>query len=267
MIDDIEHIRNRYNSMVDDEDNRLVEYKLEKDITIRYLQNYLPKEGRVLEIGAATGAYTEWLAGQGYEVTAVDLSPNLISRNKERIAACGYANQVDFHVADARDISVVPGSDYDAVLLMGPLYHFYLVENRSKALQQAVGRLKQGGTFISAMISRYGILGSLMNQIPDWIERQDEVRSLMEKGHDPVELGGFRGYYITMDEIIPFHEAAGLKTEVVAGTEPAISDNADSYNRLEGKRRELWLDLLFEISNDPTMIASSRHLLYVGRKG
>ena len=76
--------------------------------------------------------------------------------------------------------------------------------------------------------------------------------------------GGFRGYFARMDEIAPMHETVGFRTFKIAGVEPAISADDDSYNALEEKRRDLWLDLLFEISVDQSMVASSRHLLYIG---
>lgn len=52
----------------------------------------------------------------------------------------------------------------------------------------------------------------------------------------------------------------------IAGVEPAISADDESYNRLEGDVRERWLDLLFEISSEPSIVAASRHILYVGRR-
>jgi hypothetical protein len=48
--------------------------------------------------------------------------------------------------------------------------------------------------------------------------------------------------------------------------EPAISADDESYNRLEGQQRQLWLDLLYEISAEGSIVGASRHLLYVGRK-
>jgi hypothetical protein len=53
---------------------------------------------------------------------------------------------------------------------------------------------------------------------------------------------------------------------VLAGVEPGISADDESYNRLEGVQRRLWLDLLDEISTEPSILGASRHLLYVGRK-
>jgi len=154
------------------------------------------------------------------------------------------------------------------VLLMGPLYHLVFNEDRMMALAAAASRLKSGGILFSSHISRFGILGDLIRNIPDWIEKQDEVRSIIEEGRDPFHRRGegFRGYFATTDEIIHLHENAGLETLALAGVEPAISADDESYNRLQDRQRALWLDLLYEVSQEPGILAASRHLLYIGRK-
>jgi hypothetical protein len=107
-----------------------------------------------------------------------------------------------------------------------------------------------------------------MRRMPEWIERGEVVRSLLDYGRRPDDQlkGGFRGYFARVSEIRPLHEALGLQTIVLAGVEPAISADDESYNRLQAPQRELWLDLLEEVSCDETILGASRHLLYVGRK-
>jgi hypothetical protein len=78
---------------------------------------------------------------------------------------------------------------------------------------------------------------------------------------------GFRGYFVEVSEIAPLHEMVGFETLVLAGVEPAISADDESYNQLQGKQRQLWFDMLYEISTDETLIGSSRHLLFIGKKG
>ena len=84
---------------------------------------------------------------------------------------------------------------------------------------------------------------------------------------DDAPRGGFRGYFVRPEEIAPMHEAVGFRILQIVGVEPAISADDESYNALDGKQRELWLNLLFEVSAERSMLASSRHLLYVGRRG
>ena len=268
MLDDVSDIRSYYDSATERELARLGRHQLEHDITWLYLDRYLPSEGAVLDIGAGAGGYTVELARRGYTVTAVDLSGKLIELCRKRVSEAGLAKNVTFLVADARDLRDVGHGPFDAVLLMGPLYHLVLEEDRRTALREAFDRLRPGGVILSAFISRYGVLGDVMNNIPEWIEDQADVRSLIEHGRRPDNkpVGGFRGYFAEVSEIAPLHEDAGFRTLVVAGAEPAISADDESYNRLEGLRRQLWLALLYELSTEESIIAASRHLLYIGRK-
>lgn len=266
-MDDVSDIADLYNSNSDREQNRLDRHQLELDLTWRYLDRYLPARGTVLEVGAATGRYTVQLAKRGYQLTAVDLSPVLIDTCRKNLANEGLEKQVRLVVADARDLGEVTGRQFDAVLLMGPLYHLIEETERRLALKEAYDRLRAGGVFFSAWISRFGIMGDMIKKDPAWIE-DPEVRSLLEKGKRPDEYprGGFRGYFARVSEIAPLHESVGFKTVAVAGVEPAIGADDESYNNLQGKQRQLWLDLFFEMSTESSIIGASRHLLYIGQK-
>lgn len=251
------------------EDNRLDRHQLERDITLRYLDRYLPKKGNILEIGAATGNYTSELARRGCSVTAVNISAQLLDLGRSKISRQNLNSYVTFIKADARDLSHIADNEYDAVLLMGPLYHLLELKYRKMVVQQAHSKLKTKGVIFSAFISRLGILGYLMRKTPEWIDDQTQVCSLIESGHDPIEdkyLSGFIGYYARTSEMLSLHENEGFKTITLAGVEPCISADDDSYNNLTGKRRKLWLNLLYEVSKDPSMLESSRHVLYIGQK-
>ncbi len=268
MPDDISDIQAFYEGYAEQEDGRLDRHQVERDVTWRYLDKYLPPRGKILEIGAATGAYTIPLARCGYSVTAVDFSPKLIEMCQKRVAEEKLSKRVSCLVADARDLHNITDNDYDVVLLMGPLYHLVLEEDRKKALQEAFSKLKPGGVIFSAFVSRYGIWGQIMRDLPHFIENRAGVRLVLDEGRDtevPVYKQGFRGYFATVPEIVPLHEKAGFKTLVLAGVEPGgVYDQV--YQELQGERRRLWLDLLFTISTEPSVIGASCHLLYIGVK-
>jgi S-adenosylmethionine-dependent methyltransferase len=268
MIDDVSDIGSFYDGQTEREHDRLQAHQLEYDMTWRYLRRYLPAQGRVLEVGAATGRYTLELAKRGYQVTAVDLSAGLIDASRQRLTDEGLDKQVHLVVADARDLSSVTERDFDAVLLMGPLYHLIAEDDRKAALCEAYARLRSGGILFSALLSRYAVLSDLIKNNPGWIENQAEVQSVLTNGKRPDDAprGGFRAYFAQVPEIAPLHESLGFETVMLAGVEPAISADDESYNKLEGKWRELWLDLLYEVSAEPSTLAASRHLLYIGKK-
>lgn len=268
MNDDVSDIQQHYNETPGHEYERLSRHQLEWEMTWRYLDDYLPKQGPILEVGAGTGRYTVELAKRGYAVTAVDFSVALLSLAQSETAAQGLATQVEFLLADVRDLSGLHRMDYSAALVMGPLYHLVYEEERRLALTQVYERLRPGGLIVSAFISRLGILGDLIRKLPDWILAERKVDAFLNQGRRPDDWpkGGFRGYFATVEEIAPLHEAVGFSTLVLAGVEPAISADDESYNRLQGEERRAWLDLLYTVSAEPATVGASRHLLYIGQK-
>lgn len=268
MIDDVNDIAAFYNQDPEIERSRLERHQLEYDLTWRYLNQYLPAQGSILEVGAATGRYTLELAKRGFVVTAVDLSSANLEACRKSLGEAGLEKRVRLVLADARDLSEVTERGFDAALFMGPLYHLVEEVDRKIALREAFERLRGGGMIFSAFISRLGIMGDLVKNLPNWIEDQVEVRSLLEKGRRPDDYprGGFRGYFAQVSEIAPLHEALGFETLTLVGVEPGISADDESYNRLQGRQRQLWLDLLYEISAEKSILGASRHLLYIGKK-
>jgi SAM-dependent methyltransferase len=269
VVDDIGDIQEYYDSNVEMEVGRLERHQIERDITLRYLDKYLPPAGNILDIGAAAGVYAIPLGRKGYSVTAVDLAPNLVEQCRKQVKEAGLEDKVTCLVADARDLVDVPGNDYDAAIVLGPLYHLVVEEDRQQVLYQVWQRLKPNGLIFSAFVSRYGIWGNIMRRLPHLIERQADINSIFQSGKEfDMEYwkGRFRGYFATADEIVPLHEKTGFQTLVLAGVEPVGAGADEVYNSLEGKRRQLWLDLLFSISTEKSIIGASEHLLYIGRK-
>jgi SAM-dependent methyltransferase len=212
--------------------------------------------------------YTCELARYGLAVDAMDLSARLTDIARQSAKERNVASRVRHFVGDARDLSMLRGSSYDAALIMGPLYHLVYEEDRRLVLRQVQYLLKPGGIVFSAFISRLGIWGDLLKDIPELIDDCAEVRAVLDNGRDREEYRGkdFRAYYTRVEEIAPLHESAGFETLTLVGVEPAISADDESYNRLTEPRRGRWLDLLAEISAEPTIVGASRHLLYIGRR-
>lgn len=265
-MDDISDIVEFYNGNPDAEHQRLEYHQLEFDLTWRYLDRFLPPNGNLLEIGAASGRYTLGLAGRGYSITAVDVSQKLLDLNRQRLAENHLEANVRYLTGDVRQLDRFVQGQFNAILLMGPLYHLVMKSDRSLALSNCYAHLVEGGVIFSSFISRFGIMGELIRKVPEWIEDQAEVREILDFGRDPDHYprGSFRGYFATVAEIAPLHENAGFKTILLAGVEPGISADDESYNQLQGTRRQLWLDLFDELSTEPSSLGASRHLLYIG---
>ena len=267
-MDDINDIRTFYDDKAQQEEQRLAEHQLEFDITWRWLMQVLPEGGHILELGAATGRYTLPLAECGYNVTALDLSIQATELSRAKAQQAGLESRIEYVVGDARDLSCLGNTQYDAALVMGPLYHLVEEAERRLVLSQVYQTLKPGAPMISAFICRIGILADLMPEGGYWINEEDEVACILREGCDPPDYhrGGFRGYFCRPEELIPLHESVGFQTLAVAAAEPCIGADDVSYNALVEPQRSRWLDLLYRVSTEPSLLGASRHLLYIGRK-
>jgi len=95
---------------------------------------------RVLDLGSGQGRNAVWLAGQGHQVTAVDLSPVATTQAKQLAAATGVT--VDFITADLLVWEPEPGG-FDLVVLS---YLQLIPERRVPVHAKAVRALAAGGT-------------------------------------------------------------------------------------------------------------------------
>ena len=112
-----------------------------------------PPPARVLDVGGAAGAYSEWLAGQGFDVHLVDASARLVGEARRRNVTLPRPI-ASLAVADARALPAANGSA-GALLLMGPLYHLTAAADRAAALREALRVLAPSGVVAVAAISRF----------------------------------------------------------------------------------------------------------------
>lgn len=68
--------------------------------------------GRALDVGSGEGADALWLAGQGWQVTAIDVSPVALRKGAERAAAAGgdVADRIAWTQADVLTWGPEPGA-------------------------------------------------------------------------------------------------------------------------------------------------------------
>lgn len=132
-----------------DEDVRLLTRRgnVEFQTTVRYIEKYLKKGMRVLEIGAGTGRYSHYFARCGYTVDAVELIPHNVDVFRKNTEA---EENVTVSQGDARDLSRYPDETFDITLSLGPMYHLYTDADKEKALAEAIRVTKKGGLLFVA---------------------------------------------------------------------------------------------------------------------
>jgi S-adenosylmethionine-dependent methyltransferase len=243
---------------------RLERHRTEFAVTRRALKDYLPKSpATILDIGGGPGRYAIELTQDGYRVTLLDISNNNLILAGQKAAEAGVTLAGLLH-GNAVDLDQIQDQRFDAVLLMGPLYHLTHLDERVKALHEAWRVLKPGGIIFAAFISRYATFRDGSVKYPEEIykERTDWEKLWV----DGVNFGGgFTDAYFAMpDEICPLLEGAGFTTRALLGVEGIVAEHEDTLNRLSGPAWDYWVEKNYSFARDPALLAAADHLLYIG---
>ncbi|MDP4163788.1 MAG: class I SAM-dependent methyltransferase [Bacillota bacterium] len=257
-----------------DEWGRLDREPIEFLVNWHYMKKYLPKKGNVLDNGAGPGKYSLKLAKEGYTVTLTDLTPKLVEVAQNKAEEFSLAKQFNgFYVADARELLNLETDQFDASLMLGPMYHLQEGNDRVKAVKELHRVTKKDGIIFVAFMSRIRhILTSLL--FPEsWRPNNtmDTINEFSQSGcFDHTDDGRFTSaYYYNIDEIKPFMEAQGFETLELIGSNPATILNNDQWKYWRDKgdtEGEKIMNLITEIAIDPYILGISSHLLYIGRK-
>jgi ubiquinone/menaquinone biosynthesis C-methylase UbiE len=234
--------------------------------TKELLERLLPQPpARILDVGGGPGRYASWLAGLGYDVDLIDPVPLHIEQAKARGSeGVGFTATL----GDARELRS-DDSTYDAVLLLGPLYHLPDRSDRLKALSEAVRVARPDSLVIVAAISRFA---SLLDGLKTGALSEADFQSIVERDltsgrHvNPTGRPEFftTAYFHRPEELEEELIAAGLRFETMFGVEgpgwllwERWDDPDDRANIMQVART---------VERERALIGASSHLLAVGRK-
>jgi len=259
-------VGNYYDQCAGREWERLDRHRMEFLVTRKVLMEFLPDQSlQIADIGGGPGRYSIYLTGLGHQITLVDLSQAEMEIARERANEAGLQIQQMLQ-ANALDLSGLSNDQFDAVLLMGPLYHLQEETERQRAVREAMRILKPGGLLFAAFITLFAPFRDYSAADPEAVftERTGWLK-MLEDGRNFGE--GFPGAYFSHpNEIIPLMEGCGLVTLKIVGVEGVAAGHEEKTNQLQGEMLEFWVDLNYRLGSDPSCWGAADHLLYVGRK-
>ncbi len=243
---------------------RMDRHRTEFAVTQRALREYLPPPpARILDCGGGPGRYAVELARQGYQVVLFDLSAGNLALAQEKAAEAGVA--LTFEQGTALDLGCFTDGEFDAVLLMGPLYHLLEEAERRLALAEARRVLKPGGLLFTAFITRYAAHRDCAARYPDLLltQRDDYDRILADGRLPPRDDGhtAFVAYFAHPSEAAPLCQGAGFEVVTVLGVEGMVSAPETEINKLDGPAWDAWTEVNWQVAADPCIHGGVEHLL------
>jgi 2-polyprenyl-3-methyl-5-hydroxy-6-metoxy-1,4-benzoquinol methylase len=240
---------------------------LELERTREILRRHLPPPpARLLDVGGGEGVHARWLAADGYDVDLVD--PVDAHVEQARVDAAASPRSFSAELGDARKLAADDAS-YDAVLVLGPLYHLTDRAERVQALSEARRVVRAGGLVFVAAISRFASLfdGLARGELFDPEFRAVVERDLADGQHrNPTKrLHWFTtAFFHHPDELREEAAGAGLAVREIVGVEGMAAWITPLASRWDDDAdREVIVDAARVIEREPTLAGLSPHLLLV----
>lgn len=247
-----------------DEDARLRSRRgmVEFLTTMRYIERYLKRGDKVLEIGAGTGRYSHALAQKGYAVDAVELLEHNIEGFRRNTRP---GEPVSVRQGNALDLSGFGDNIYDITLLLGPMYHLFTVDDQRRALTEAIRVTKLGGVVFTAYCGsdataiQYCFVRGMFRE-PRYRALADPVTFKLHS--DPAEVFALH----RREDIDGLMDGLPVQRLHFVGTDMATGYMRDTIDQMDDEMYELYLQYHFAICERPELVGASNHFLDVFRK-
>jgi ubiquinone/menaquinone biosynthesis C-methylase UbiE len=252
------------------EQDRLVGGLAELELvrTREILRRHLPPPPRrILDVGGATGVHAAWLLRDGYRVHLVDITPGHVEQARTALGGLGLTTEV----GDARHL-VASDATFDAVLVLGPLYHLVERADRVAALAEARRVVKPAGLVAVAAISRFAsLIDGLVREFlfePDF--RRIVGRDLADGRHanpDNRPQWFTTAFFHHPEQLREEIGAARLAVVEILGVEGIAVwlPHLDARWRRDADRETI-LEATRMIEAEPTLLGLSAHLLAIARR-
>lgn len=239
-----------------DESTRLTRSKaarVEFFTTVRYIEKYLKPGDKILDIGAGAGEYSLYFGGQGYEVSALELSDSNIEAFRKKLTA---EDPIDLQQGNALDLSRYEDDSFDIVLLFGPLYHLHEEADKLRCIAEARRVCKPGGKLFFAFISNDIVFLTMFKMHPDYFPNGDYDK-------ETFRLHDFPFVFHTVDACRKLLQKGGMHILHEVAADGLSELMQGEINAMDEDSFAQYLKYHFYLCEKPECLGMSNHLLFV----
>lgn len=257
-----EQILNTFYTEGCDEDSRLLSKhgSIEFITTTKYIEKYLQKDSRILEVGAGTGRYSLYYADAGYEVNAIEYVPTNIEVLKSKIKK---DMRIVAEQGDALDLSRFEDNTFDVTLVLGPLYHLYNKGDQMRAINEAIRVTKKDGIIAIAYLTSDSIM-------VNWaLKKKHLIDGYMKDFDENFKMinypeGVFAAFYI--EEFKNMMLEFNVTCEYNIATDGMAHHFKEVIDSLSDEEFEVWVRYHLSTCEREELQGYSNHMLYIARK-
>lgn len=213
---------------------------------------------KILDIGAATGAYSIPLWEEGYDVTAVEL----VKHNLGMLKAKGTG--VKAFQGNAMKLKRFEDNSFDLTLLFGPMYHLKTTEEQLQALKEAKRVTKPGGYILVAYVMNeyafltYGIKeGHVLENIAEG--KLDEAYHV-RPGADDLYA------FMRTEDIEALNEAAGMRRVQIISPDGPANHMRREVNALSEEQFQAFIQYQLAVCERADLLGASAHTVDILQK-
>ena len=235
-----------------------------------YLERFVPRGSRVLEIGAGPGRFTQTLHRLGCRIVVADISDVQLGLNRRYGSENGFASSVEaYEKLDICDLTALPNASFDVVVAYGgPLS--YVFERRDDAVASCRRVLKPGGVLLASVMSLWGTLHrhlAALKDLPLWSTKNIVETGDLTPENDPTSP--HKCHLFRSGELADLMERHGFTVEALAASN-ALSTNLEPLLlelRQQPDRWQALLDLEAQATAQPGYVDGGTHLIVAARSG
>ena len=223
---------------------------------INYINKYIKKDDKVIDIGAGTGKYSKTLQDSGYDVFAIELVKHNLRIIEKKGIKCTLAN--------ATNLKKINDETYDITLLFGPMYHLISIEEKEKALSEAKRVTKSGGyIFISYCMNEYAVIthGFIDNNIKESINN-----NIINKDYKITSKKDDLYSFVRLEDIEYLKDKLNLKRVKILSQDGPTEYIKKTINKMNEDEFDIYLDYHLKTCERKELLGAGRHILDILQK-
>lgn len=247
--------------------------RLQAVIHTDFLEQYVRRGDRVLDVGCGPGRFSMEMARLGAAITALDISRGQLQLAREKLDEARHMDKVGGLVqADAAHLPV--GQQFDVVVGYGGALS-YVCEQRQAAADELVRVTRPGGTLLVSVMSRFGAVANIVRRPALPVLNDPDEWHLWPLARDgglppfPSRLKGIMHpamHLYMASELQTLFE--GCDTLELAGSNVSTYEGSSTFEEVaaDGDAWATVVEVERELCRQPGLVDTGSHIIMAARK-